>query len=106
MLLPPQDFNDTIQVRNCRLFGLPDLKTNKIWVRDQFANYLNKMVNWGVAGFRFDAARYVLPAEILASLNRVSSLNPTWFPLNYRAYVYLEVSVSSSVSSVTVAQLW
>jgi len=86
-----QDYNDPIQVRNCRLVGLRDLKGEKTWVRDQTSNYMNKLISWGVAGFRIDAAKHMWPGDLYATLNQLTFLNPAWFPANTRAYIYQEV---------------
>ena len=48
---------------NCRLVGLPDLKTESTYVQAQIKNYLNKLVAMGVDGFRFDAAKHMQPSR-------------------------------------------
>ena len=45
----PQDPN---QVRNCRLGDLSDLNQGREYVRYMIYEYLNRLVNYGVAGFR------------------------------------------------------
>jgi alpha-amylase len=86
-----EDYNDPNQVRNCRLVGLRDLKGGTSWVRGQIANYMNKLIDWGVAGFRIDAAKHMWPGDIYATLNLLNNLNTYWFPANTRPYVYQEV---------------
>jgi alpha-amylase len=86
-----QDYNNAIQVRNCRLSGLRDLKGGTTWVRDQIAIYMNKLIGWGVAGFRIDAAKHMWPGDIFATLQRLNYLSTTWFPGNTRPYIYQEV---------------
>jgi len=85
------DFDDPIQCRNCMLVGLRDLKGGTAYVQDQVAGYLSKLVNWGVAGFRIDAAKHMWPADIRNTFAKVSNLNTQWFPANTRPYIYQEV---------------
>jgi len=85
------DWDDPIQVRNCMLVGLRDLRGGTTWVRDQTAAYMNKLIGWGVAGFRVDAAKHMWPEDLRQTLNRLNFLNTQWFPAGTRAYVYQEV---------------
>jgi alpha-amylase len=75
------DYSDPWQVTNCELSGLPDLATEKTNVRQTIANYLNDLIDIGVAGFRVDAAKHI-GAEDLAAIK--SLLHPVngqapWF---------------------------
>jgi alpha-amylase len=85
------NYGDANEVRNCRLSGLRDLNGGSTWVRDQVAAYMNKLVGWGVAGFRLDAAKHMWPGDIYATLSRVTSLNTQWFPSGTKPYIYQEV---------------
>ena len=40
------------QVRNCRLGGLNDLNQGRQNVRNRITEFLNRLVSYGVAGFR------------------------------------------------------
>jgi len=73
------------------LVGLRDLKGDKQWVRDRIVDYLNQLIDWGVAGFRVDAAKHMWPRDLNDILNTVHHLNTTWFPVNTRPFVYQEV---------------
>jgi len=42
-----------VQVRNCELVGLKDLKGGSEYVRGKIVDYLNKLIGYGVAGFRY-----------------------------------------------------
>jgi alpha-amylase len=53
------DFNNQRQVRSCELVGLADLNTGRGFVRDRLAAYLNKLIGYGVSGFRVDAAKHI-----------------------------------------------
>ncbi|MBV9593990.1 MAG: alpha-amylase family protein [Actinobacteria bacterium] len=67
------DFNDYTQVFNCELVGLSDLQTQTDYVRNTLAAYLNKLISYGVSGFRVDAAKHIGQtdlAAIEARLNR------------------------------------
>jgi len=87
-----QDYNDTIQVRNCRLVGLRDLKGIRGWVRDRIADYMNLLIDLGVGGFRIDAAKHMWPQDIVAILGKLHRLNTLWFPTNTRPFIYQEAS--------------
>jgi glycosidase len=54
------------QVRNCRLSGLLDLALEKDYVRTKVADYMNHLIDIGVAGFRLDAAKHMWPGDIKA----------------------------------------
>lgn len=47
-----ESYNDANQVRNCRLSGLNDLNQGTDYVRGKIVDYFNKLVSYGVAGFR------------------------------------------------------
>ena len=60
------DFNDYRQVFNCELVGLSDLRTQSTKVRKQLAGYLNKLIGYGVSGFRVDAAKHIGQSDLAA----------------------------------------
>ncbi len=62
-------------VMNCRLVGLPDLKTESPYVQGQIRNFFNKLVAMGADGIRIDAAKHMQPwhiTEILNGTNRTT----------------------------------
>ncbi len=59
-------------IRNCRLVGLIDLATETTYVRGQVKNYLTKLLNMGVDGFRFDASKHMQPADLQAFVSGVA----------------------------------
>ncbi|GAB6897221.1 alpha-amylase [Kineosporia succinea] len=61
-----EDFNNLRQVRTCELVGLADLRTDSPKVRNELAKYLNKLIGYGVSGFRVDAAKHVGQDDLLA----------------------------------------
>jgi alpha-amylase len=61
-----EDFNNLQQVLKCELVGLADLRTDKPKVQNELAAYLNRLIGWGVSGFRVDAAKHVGQADLIA----------------------------------------
>jgi alpha-amylase len=61
-----EDFNNLRQVQKCELVGLADLKTESATVRTTLAGYLNKLISYGVSGFRVDAAKHVGQTDLAA----------------------------------------
>ncbi|WP_415840178.1 alpha-amylase, partial [Nocardiopsis gilva] len=60
------DWNDPDEVWNCELLALRDLKTSRPNVRANITDYLNGLIDLGVAGFRIDAAKHVPAADLEA----------------------------------------
>ncbi|XP_030846564.1 alpha-amylase B-like [Strongylocentrotus purpuratus] len=61
------DINNTVEMRYCNLLGLSDIhygELNGYYGRDKVVEYLNTMIDMGVAGFRIDAAKHMYPAEL------------------------------------------
>lgn len=52
-----ENYQNALQVRNCRLVGLPDLNQSQENVRNKIVEFLNKLIDFGVAGFRVDACK-------------------------------------------------
>ncbi|TQJ51511.1 alpha-amylase [Phycicoccus sp. SLBN-51] len=77
-----EDFNNRHQVFKCELLGLADLDTSGNHVRSQLAGYLNKLIGYGVSGFRVDAAKHVGQADLDAIYSRLhrtkDGLRPYW----------------------------
>ncbi|MGI3785962.1 MAG: alpha-amylase family glycosyl hydrolase, partial [Janthinobacterium lividum] len=53
------DFNNVAQVTRCNLSGLHDLRTETPYVRGKITSYLNRLIGFGVSGFRVDAAKHI-----------------------------------------------
>jgi alpha-amylase len=80
------DYNNLIQVRRCELVSLADLRTDTPTVQATLAAYLNKLIGYGVSGFRVDAAKHIGQpdlAAIEARLHRTAD--------GTRPYIALEV---------------
>ncbi|EDS43922.1 alpha-amylase 2 [Culex quinquefasciatus] len=56
--------SNPIERRDCRVLGLPDLNQGSERVRERITHLLNKMITYGVAGFRVDAAQHMWPKEL------------------------------------------
>ena len=65
------NFNDYRQVTKCELLALPDLRTESTYVRNTIAAYLNKLIGYGVSGFRVDAAKHIGQTDMQAIVNRL-----------------------------------
>lgn len=62
------DYSNVYQVRNCELVGLRDLNQAVPWVRDRLVEFLDRLVEMGVAGFRVDAAKHMWPGDLNVTL--------------------------------------
>jgi alpha-amylase len=83
------DYQNEANVQDCELFGLADLHTGRVDVRQRIAGYLTELGRMGVAGFRIDAAKHIQPVEldsILGLVNGAASLEGRPLP-----YVFGEV---------------
>lgn len=80
------DYSNPEEVRNCRLVGLLDLKMGKDYVRGKVADYLNHLVDLGVAGFRVDAAKHMWPGDLTVLFGKVKDVQQ-----GGRPFVYQEV---------------
>jgi alpha-amylase len=81
-----EDFNNFLQVTKCELLGLADLRTESEHVRSTLAGYLNKLIGYGVSGFRVDAAKHIGQQDLAgleARLNRTAD--------GAKPYIALEV---------------
>lgn len=86
------DYSEPYQVRNCQLVGLPDLNQTLNWVQDRVEDYLNHLVDCGVAGFRVDAAKHMWPADLKQMYERTNDLSTAHgFKRGSRPFIYQEV---------------
>ena len=60
-------------------------------MRSTIANYLNHLIDIGVAGFRIDASKHMWPGDIKAVLDKLHNLNTQWFPSGSKPFIYQEV---------------
>lgn len=84
---------DAHGVRNCKVEGLPDLNHSKSNVKKKQIEFLNKLVEYGVAGFRIDKAKHMWPIDCREIYSQVNNLNTDFdFPRGARPFFYQEVS--------------
>lgn len=87
-----QDYSNATQVRTCELESLPDLNQTIEHVRDEIVAFMDHLVDLGVAGFRMDACKHMLPEDLRIIYGRVKPLNSTnGFISASRPFVYQEV---------------
>ncbi|KAH0618361.1 hypothetical protein JD844_017485 [Phrynosoma platyrhinos] len=86
-----ESYNDIYQVRDCRLVSLLDLALEKDYVRSTVANYMNRLIDIGVAGFRIDASKHMWPGDMKAFLDKLNNLNTRWFAERTRPFIFQEV---------------
>ncbi|WP_239519343.1 type I pullulanase [Bifidobacterium ramosum] len=60
------DYTNADEVQNCRLTGLQDLDTSQEYVQDKLADYMNRLLQLGVYGFRVDAVKHIAAADVAA----------------------------------------
>ncbi|XP_050507592.1 alpha-amylase-like isoform X2 [Diabrotica virgifera virgifera] len=83
------NYQDATNIRKCWLSGLPDLDQSHDFVRKKIVEYLNHLVDLGVAGFRVDAAKHMWPTDLKAIYSSVKDL--TGPGLSGRPFFYQEV---------------
>lgn len=77
-------------LRRCELLHLADLDTGAAHVQSTLTAYLASLIEMGVRGFRVDAAKHILPADLDAILAAVRAATPG-FPA---PYFFFEVTYS------------
>lgn len=85
------NYDDVNDVRNCNMGGLTDLFQEKEWVRSKIADYLNSLIDIGLAGFRVDAAKHMWPGDLDVIWGRLHSVD------GGRPFVYQEVIAGGAV---------
>nr|AWU67107.1 putative alpha-amylase [Crangon crangon] len=86
-----EDYSDAEQVRNCKLSGMKDLNQGKDYVREMIMEYLNRLISYGVAGFRVDASKHMWPGDLEAIFSQLDDLSTDYFPAGTRPFVVFEV---------------
>ena len=54
-----QDYNDRIQCTQQGVGGLPDVNTENPLFQKYYMEFVNKLINMGVRGFRYDTAKHI-----------------------------------------------
>ncbi|XP_070562671.1 alpha-amylase-like [Ptychodera flava] len=86
-----ENYNDADEVRNCHLSGLMDLDLSSSYVRGKIVDYMNNLIDIGVAGFRVDACKHMWPTDLAAVFGQLKDLNTNYFPAGSRAFFIQEV---------------
>jgi alpha-amylase len=87
-----ENYSDAVQVRNCKLVGLNDLDGGSEYVRNTIAEFLNRLIGYGVAGFRVDASKHMWPGDMQAIFGRLNDLSTAHgFPAGTRPFIFMEV---------------
>ena len=60
------DYSSREQVQTCELVNLADLDTSSPHVRSTIVDYLQRLLDLGVAGFRIDAAKHMAASDVQA----------------------------------------
>lgn len=63
-------------------------------MRVKIHQFLNELINLGVAGFRIDAAKHMWPADLKFIYNRLNRLSRKAFLPNSKPFIYQEVTGS------------
>lgn len=87
-----QNYSNATEVRSCELSSLPDLNQSNLFVREKIIEFMNHLLDLGVAGFRMDACKHMAPNDlriIYGSLKPLSADNG--FIENTRAFFFQEV---------------
>ncbi|KAK0060648.1 alpha-amylase [Biomphalaria pfeifferi] len=85
------NYDDVNDVRNCNMGGLTDLWQEKEWVRGKIADYMNSLIDIGLAGFRVDAAKHMWPGDLDVIWARLHNVD------GGRPFVYQEVIAGGAV---------
>lgn len=85
------NYENATEVRDCELVGLPDLNQTIPYVREKIVNFLNRLIDHGIAGLRVDAAKHMWPQDLDAIYGALNSLRTPEFANNSKVFIYQEV---------------
>ncbi|XP_035704293.1 alpha-amylase A isoform X2 [Folsomia candida] len=86
------DYQDVTQIKNCELDTLRDLNQKKASVQNKIVEFLNKLIGFGVAGFRVDASKYMWVQDLEVIFSRLDNLSTSaGFPENAKPFIVMEV---------------
>ena len=52
---------------------MPDLATGNEYVRQKIADFMNNLIDMGVAGFRIDAVKHMWPGDLQAIYGKLKN---------------------------------
>ena len=91
------DENDTLSIRSCQLYGLPDLDQSNENVRAKIVEMMNHLIELGVAGFRVGAIKHMEPEDLQNIFGRLNNLNVEFgFAADARAFIIGQIDVHSN----------
>lgn len=70
-----RNFKDLYELQNCELLGMADLDTSAPKVQAKQADFLNRLMDYGVKGFRVDAAKHMAAKDIEGIFKQVPREN-------------------------------
>lgn len=85
------NYQNATEVRDCELVGLPDLNQSHPYVRQKVVEFMNQVIDMGIAGFRVDASKHMWPADLADMYKNLKNLSTKHFPQNAQPYLYQEV---------------
>lgn len=88
----PDPYNHPNISRYCELAGLRDLDQFQPYVRQKQVDFLNRLIDMGVAGFRMDASKHMFPQTIQMTLEALHNLPEGTFGPNKKPFAYHETS--------------
>lgn len=59
--------------------------------RFKIIQFMNELLELGVAGFRIDAAKHMWPSDLDAIFSRLNNLSTEAFPINSKPFIFQEV---------------
>jgi alpha-amylase len=78
-------------MRDCRLYGMPDLNYTSVNVQNKVKEFLNKLISFGVSGFRVQGCLYMWPKDLRKIFTEVNNLNTNFgFSAGSRPYFMCE----------------
>jgi alpha-amylase len=87
-----QNYSNATEVRVCELASLPDLNQGNSEVRDKIVEFMNHLVDLGVAGFRMDACKHMFTSDLRVIYGRIKSLSAeNGFVPHVRPFFFQEV---------------
>lgn len=85
------NYYNATEVRDCELVGLPDLNQRIPHVREKIVEFMNRLIDHGIAGFRIDAAKHMWPKDLEAIYGGLKNLKTPAFDNNSKPFIYQEV---------------
>lgn len=87
-----ENWGNATQLRNCEFKEMRDLNQSLPYVQEKQVQFLNRLVDMGVSGFRVDSAIHMWPKELKKIFDAVKDLSPEFgFPANSRALIISEL---------------